>query len=141
MRRIISWLLLLCLWIPLAGCADSDPYPRYIISDVTLDKEHSFFGHFELKGDNHVYFYCDLRLANPDSENRSVQLIGFFVEDAATGLLQERHLLASSSEDVTQKVFELQPGENSLRVVFRGTTAGYSRKQDRLLPEIVVVDA
>ena len=141
MRKMAAVLLLIFVFIITAGCADSDQYPRYIISDITLDKKHSFFSHFELKGDNHVYFYCDLRLVNPDSENRSVQLIGFFVEDAATGLLQERHLLASSSEDVTQKVFELQPGENSLRVVFRGTTAGYSRKQDRLLPEIVVVDA
>ena len=52
MRKMTAMLLLIFVFIITAGCADSDQYPRYIISDVTLDEKHSFLIDFELKGDN-----------------------------------------------------------------------------------------
>ncbi|MBE6933130.1 MAG: hypothetical protein E7464_07115 [Ruminococcaceae bacterium] len=104
---------------------------------VYLVEEQSCFLDFTVDGET-VEFRCHLCIQNELSNPQKVSLTGHFSEDMEAGLIQEESLLASDPEVPESTTFLLQPGLNTLDVVFTGTFGGNHQKQDRLLPEISI---
>lgn len=108
-------------------------------TSVSLDEAQSWLEDFSVDG-NSVRIFGRLCLKNSTGEAVSVRIYGNFEEDAGR-LLREALLPACEQDKPEQTVFSLQPGENILAVSFIGTFAGTAQKQDRLLPEILIVPA
>lgn len=128
----INWCLatILCLMLlfSLTACG-KDP--------VYLVEEQSYFLDFTVEGET-VEFRCHLCIQNELPNPQKVSLTGHFSEDMEARLIQEESLLASDLEVSESTTFLLQPGINTLDVVFTGTFGGNHQKQDRLLPEISI---
>ena len=121
-----------CALILLAGCGGAR-------ESAALDRDASFFSDFSIDGEQ-VVFDCHLVIDNNTDAAVSVRITGDFSADADAGLLKETRLPAAA-KDGGASVFVLQPGKNTIDVVFTGTHGDIDTKLNRLLPGITIEPA
>lgn len=130
-RIICSLMILLCL---LLCCCQSEQ-----AANLKLVEDKSFFNNFVIKEET-VTFYCTVSIQNDTEELKMVELYGDFTEDYESGLIQNARLKAYDPQS-GDRTFLLSPGENQLSIAFSGRYGGEtSQKQNRLLPEITIVE-
>ena len=101
-------------------------------------KEKSFFDDFTVV-DRQVFFQYHLVVENRYNKDIKVEIFGDFSRDVTSELVIERSLAGYQAENMSNHEFVLSPGENDLNVVFIGTHGISDQKQDRLLPDDMVV--
>ena len=131
--RIVVGIILFILLSALCSCASQSDR-----SDIVIDKEDSYYLHYEIE-EGKVVVKCHYAILNQTNSTFSVQLCGDFEKDRQLGLIKEPQLLAKNSIEDDDTYFEISPGKNEMDVVFVGTFGGTEKKADRLLPDTVVV--
>jgi len=105
--------------------------------EVSVVTERSYFSDFEVK-EQKVHLYCHVALRNDSGSEKTVQLTALFPADDKR-LLTEREVSAMQG-DKPQSF--LVPGNATVEfdVDFVGDFAGTEIKQNRLLPEIRIIE-
>ncbi len=112
---------------------------RYKAPQVKIDEEQSFFSDFKVDNGK-VTIKCHIVLINSAHYPIEVSLLADFTEDVVGGLLQEDEILGASASNHNIKTFLVSPGSKAFEIDFCGTFAGTMQKQDRLLPEIEIIE-
>lgn len=133
MKRLMSILLGLVFCLMLSSCADMDNG-----KGVVLVEKDSFFSDFSIE-DNEVKLYCHIVVNNQFGTKKFARFQGDFKNDVRGGLVVDQILTAYDPEDPNISQFVLQPGINSIDIVFVGEHGCSNVKQNRLLPPIYVV--
>jgi len=133
MKRIMSLALLLC--IILSACDNADTN----IADIYIKEDESTFCNFEIK-DEKVYIFCNIYIQNDSSREKKISLIGTFASDYKYGLLKEKQLIATTIEEPGETRLLVPPGGKLFNVVFCGNFGGNIEKQNRLLPQLEIVE-
>ena len=131
---IIILILTVCIFF-LSSCT-SDIYTDENCPYVVEEK--SFFDDFAVM-DGQVFFQYRLLVENPYNKDITVEIFGDFGRDVTSKLVIERNLVGYQVENMSSHEFVLSPGKNDLNVVFVGTHGTSNQKQDRLLPDDIVV--
>lgn len=142
MKRWMILLTALCL-LSLSACYRWNGEPNPEALNLTLIDDSSWFSDYKIQ-DGLVWLECELTLENNTAEPISGCLQAWFTGDVGTLVKEDRlpGLLAAEAEAKAAtsrpdpSVLELQPGKTTIRVVFVGSFAGDSRKQDRMLPQL-----
>lgn len=129
MKKLIAFLCVICITLGLVACSSNG---------VKIDKKQSFFSDFKVENEK-VYIYCTLFIENLQDSQKTVELKATFEDDAKNGLLKNASLYGYATDKST-KNFKLHSGENKIEVVFIGDFAGTNKKQDRLLPDIEIIE-
>ena len=127
LKRRLAPLLAIVVAFALSGCAVNQ------LSKITVDRDNSYFSDFEID-DGKVYFKCYITLESAYPEERQVLLVAVSHEDVANGLLKSPFLLTQLSVSVPAN------GSISQEVTFIGQHNGGTRKHDRLLPEVRMIE-
>ena len=106
-------------------------------ANISVDEENSYFSDYVIEDDK-VYIKCHVILTNTYDAEKTVNLSAKLPQDAASGLLKDEKIKALN-EDGSQVTFVLPPNSSeSFDVVFVGDFAGYERKYDKHLPEMII---
>lgn len=111
--------------------------------EISADAEQSWFSDYEIRG-NRVYLTCKLTLRNESGIYQHGRLWASFPKDVGTLMQEERlpgYLISEVGEELPTdqtptSIIDLDFGENEIQVVFVGTYAGGTQKNDRCLPEL-----
>ena len=111
--------------------------------NISADAEQSWFSDYEIRG-NRVYLTCKLTLRNESGIYQHGRLWASFPKDVGTLMQEERlpgYLISEVGEELPTdqtptSIIDLDFGENEIQVVFVGTYAGGTQKNDRCLPEL-----
>ena len=106
---------------------------------MTILKSESSFQDFVVENDV-VKLSCDIMIENSTSSDKTVSILANFEEDKENGLLKEAKIVGVDPE--TNNDYFVIPAYQSkrCRVVFIGTFGGNDQKQNRLLPELKVIE-
>lgn len=133
MKRIVYTLLIISAIVTLSSCSRTCNN-----SEISIVNNKSYFSDFLIDGDV-VELYCHVEVNNLSGATTPVQIQGDFEEDMLGGLLSDRFLNAYMADDQSESTFLLEPGINSVDLVFRGKYGGSDIKQNRLLPPIMII--
>lgn len=107
---------------------------------VMIIEDESFLSDFEVVN-NEVHIHCVVSLQNNSSDTKEVRLAGNFPNEAESGLLKEDSLVAHFIKDNADSI--LIDGNSTvkyLEIEFVGEYAGKSGMNDRMLPNIEVIE-
>ena len=133
MKKLIILVLLLCL--TLVACGKTEPNK----DEVYVDKEGSFFSNFVVS-DEKVYISCFVCIENNSNREKEILLIGTFADDYEHKLLKEKRLVATNLAEPNEIKLLVPPGGKYFDVVFCGNHGGNMLKQDRLLPQLEIIE-
>lgn len=101
---------------------------------IHINYEKSFFSDFDVEEDK-VYIECVLCIENNTGKQHKVKFIAESEEDKENGLIKDSKL-NGYNEDLETSLFDIEPGENRITVIFVGNYGGVKQKVNRLLPKI-----
>ena len=104
-------------------------------SKMFIIDENSYHSHFYVKDDK-AYIGCVMVIKSP--RDCDIRLLGTFPRDEGK-LLKYSSIFGYDTEGGSD-TFHLVRGRNRFEVVFIGDYAGTYQKQDRLLPEIEIIE-
>lgn len=102
--------------------------------DIHINYEKSYFSDFHVEEDK-VYFECVLCIENNTDKRHKVKFTAESEEDKENGLIKDSKLNGYNGTLETS-LFDIEPKENMITVIFVGNYGGAEQKVNRLLPEI-----
>lgn len=131
--NVIIFVLLIAIgsliWLILLNSKEKSP--------VSIVEDKSYFMDFEVKDDK-VTYQCFLTLVNTSDVKKVVRLFAFSPKDVETGLLKTPRMSMLDNEGNIEGFTIPAQSEFTTGVIFEGEYGGTYKKNDRLLPEIVI---
>lgn len=134
MKKKYVFLIVAAICILVAGYMLLQIHNDINNNDIHINYEKSLYSDFHVEEDK-VYIECVLCIENDTGKHHKVKFMAESEEDKENGLIKDSKL-NGYNEDRETSLFDIEPRENMITVIFVGNYGGVEQKFNRLLPKI-----
>ena len=134
-RKIIFFTIILCSIAVIFSLCKKIVKPE----DVYIDYSNSYFSNFYIEGDT-VKFLCSISIVNSGKTEKTIELSASSQKDCEGGLLKSPTLVAEVENHESAIIIIPPKSKKEIDVIFSGQHGESNIKEDRLLPEITMVE-